>query len=398
MRILCSSASLPLDDANKQRSLDYLQGFFGRFGLATEAPKDAWANAIVEGKPSPTAIINNYGSAGEILGAANCLREAIGKDPTSCPETSAWEGIGELIGWKKLGKDAETVVAEVICQSGILLASGCVTPTGETRATAVRMIADRLFPGDQLGSTSVESLIFLRSLSDHWELWFDTDYPKAIAPPRFRVHTFLRALEGLFVAPSNAPIELPHHKRINRLFGDLTIESGLRYGEDRFGEGLPRRVELLYCECCGTMFFGGKKGPEHSECIELLPSDPDAEQLPERAKVQVVGERSADDYTIFMPTTARFWPLGSDELSDDDAQGKWRRAILDPKTATIFVGGRRFADLDGIPGWHYYVSGDQAAFKGNTKQKSSADPKTALPSNARLAGFPIDTSAINPPR
>jgi hypothetical protein len=385
LRVLCSSASLPLDPENTPRSLDYLQGFFGNFGFGPHGKKEDWANAVVEGKPLPATIISQYGLAGQIHGAISCLKDALGKDPASCPDAWVWESVGALIGMGKGGGDVQVVAAEVIRLSGIMLESGCVTKMGETRATAISMIAERLFPKDSLGCPAVESLVFVRSLSEHWAQWFNTAYP--VAAPRFRTHTFLRALEGLFVAPARAPIKLPRQERVDRLFGDLTIESGTRYGVDRFGEGLPRRVELIYCECCGSMFFGGKKGQEHSECIELLPSDPDAEQLPERAKVQVVGERSADDYTIFMPTLGRFWPLGQDELSDDDAQGKWRPAILDPRTATIFFGGRRLNDLDGIPGWHYHVSMEKKAFKGNDKQKCSADPKTALPFQCPACGI-----------
>lgn len=387
LRILCSSASLPLDPENKPRSLDYLLGFFGNFGLGPHGKKEDWANAVVEGRPLPATVISHYGSAEQILGAISCLKDAIGKTPISCPDIAAWKDVGVLIGLGKSDSDVQVVAAEVIRQSGIMLESGCVTPTGETRATAITVIAERLFPKDCIGCQTVEALVFVRSLSDHWVQWFKTTFPAVIGAPRFRTHTFLRALEGLFVAPALAPIGLPRDKRIDRLFGDLTIESGTRYGEDRFGEGLPRRVELIYCECCGSMFFGGKKGHEHNECIEMLPSDPDAEQLPERAKVQVVGDRSADDYTIFMPTLGRFWPIGSDDVNDDDAQGKWRRAVLDPRTATIFFGGRRFNELDGIPGWHYHVSKDKRAFNGNSKQTSSADPKTALPFQCPACGI-----------
>ena len=388
LRVLCSSASLPLDPGNRQQSLDYLQGFFGSFGLGPHGKKEDWANAIVEGKPLKAKIAGHYGAAGEILSAITSLNDAIVAAPSTCPLLPVWKLAGSVLGCKETSVDLGSVAADVIRQSGVLLEGGCVTPTGETRATAIGEIAMRLFPGDGYGKMAVEALVTLRSISDYWGQWFGgAPYPADIGAPRFRTHTFLRALEGLFVAPASAPISLPRPERVDRLFGDLTIESGTRYGQDRFKEGLTRRVELIYCECCGTLFFGGKKGKEHSECIELLPSDPDVEQLPERAKVQVVGDRSADDYTLFMPTLGRFWPIGTEDIRQDEAQGNWRRSVLDPRTATLFIGGRRLNELDGIPGWHYYVSNNPKEFKGIRDQTCSSDPKTALPFQCPACGI-----------
>lgn len=387
LRVLCSSASLPLDPDNKQQSLDYLQGFFGSFGLGTLGKKEDWVNAIVEGKPLKAQITSQYGTAGEIISAIKSLDDAVLTEPGLCPGLPIWESASSVLGCKEIAGDVKVVAADVIRQSGVLLEGGCVTQIGETRATAIGDIAKRLFPEDGDGNMAVEALITLRSMSDHWGRWFGSTYPADIAAPRFRTHTFLRALEGLFVAPASAPVCLPRPERVDRLFGDLTIESGTRYGNDRFGEGLTRRVELIYCECCGTLFFGGKKGHEHDDCIELLPSDPDVEQLPERAKVQVVGDRSADDYTIFMPTLGRFWPIGSEEINHDEAQGRWRESVFDPRTATLFLGGRRLEELDGIPGWHYFVSRNPADFRGYGNQTCSSDPKTALPFQCPACGI-----------
>lgn len=115
---------------------------------------------------------------------------------------------------------------------------------------------------------------------------------------------FLRALEGLYVAPLPVPSAASAQEINQRYFGDLTVESGLRYGKDK----KSRRVELLYCECCGNLFWGGKpsvfSGSESR--IELLPNDPDTEQLPEHAKSVMVERRSAEEYALFMPVVEQF--------------------------------------------------------------------------------------------
>ena len=44
-----------------------------------------------------------------------------------------------------------------------------------------------------------------------------------------------------------------------------------------------RVLELLYCEQCGTTFFGGSRFPlDNNAGIELLNTDPDIEGIPDR--------------------------------------------------------------------------------------------------------------------
>ncbi|WP_163007932.1 hypothetical protein, partial [Pseudomonas viridiflava] len=93
------------------------------------------------------------------------------------------------------------------------------------------------------------------------------------------------------------------------------------------------------------------------------------------------------DHSLFMPTIERFWPLGSDEISDVDSQGQWREAELDPFTATTIPAGPAGALNGGrIPGWEYVV--DEGNFKPNDKRKQSAvdSPGTALPFHCPACG------------
>jgi hypothetical protein len=56
--------------------------------------------------------------------------------------------------------------------------------------------------------------------------------------------------------------------------------------------------------------FGGKPSSFSAtdSRVELLPNDPDIDQLPEHAKSVMVERRSAEEYALFMPTVDRFWP------------------------------------------------------------------------------------------
>lgn len=383
LRILCSSASLPLDDVNKQSSLDYLQGFFGKFGLGGSSDINKWADSIVSGPPPLIPELSEYSTSVQIYKSISALKEQIG-DSQNLPERIFFDEIASALGFNSNQfQSVDCLAAECIRQAGIMLEHACFVSVGEKkkiemRASSLSSISNRLFSSDDVeGVPAVEALVWLRSITGFWPIWFKESFDESSAP-RFRVHTFLRAIEGLFVAPKIAPKDLDMHERVARLFGDLTIESGERYGE-RDSEGTAnRRIEVLYCECCGTLFYGGKKGSIKSDFVELLPNDPDTDQLPERSKAFIVGDRSADDYSLFMPTVDhRFWPYGEGSPTSDDSQGDWRPAVYDPRTAIIYFGGEKLQSKALIQGWYYNV--DPANFSDTKRHKKSSDPKTALP-------------------
>lgn len=385
LRILASSASLPMEGGLREQSLDYLWGMFGQNGLPQTAGRDAWAQAVVQGEPDKPV-------RREFTGQLELMCEAVRK--LSSQEIDAGETLWQEVA-AELGRSGSTSAAEAaqyaVLAAGELLHSGCISPTQGLRAASVSDIAQRLFGQDPLAPHGVEALIWLRSAADHWPHLFGRSLNDAVAGalPRFRVHAFMRALEGLFVAPLPAPLHLPRDQRARRLFGDLTVESGARYGVRQQDGKRPRRVDLLYCECCGTLFFGGRRSVSDAlpGSTEILPNDPETESLPERAKASIVEQRSAEDYSIFMPTMQRFWPVGNEDISDKEAIGQWTLAVYDPFTATIqpFSEGRELPATS-VAGWHYQAS--EANFGGEMPrgQNSPRAPGTALPFQCPACG------------
>jgi len=383
LRVLCSSASLPLDEASREHSLDYLYGFFGTFGLGKTACKDAWVEAVISGPVAKKPKLLSCGSIGEITASIESLKDLV--------HTKGYPTDRRILNSvaKSLGLDPTSyssikdIAQECVRYAGLMLEYGCFQnqqgdEKANSRAASLTTIGARLFPEqDESPRPAVEALVWLRSMSGYWLSWFEAEFDESSCP-RFRVHTFLRAIEGLFAAPKSAPIEMSMEKRVTNIFGELTIESGDRYGEADDSGARSRKVEILYCECCGTLFFGGKKGSKRSDFVELLPTDPDTDQLPERAKGFIVGERSAEDYSLFMPTVdKRFWPYGSEVPTDDESQGSWIKATYDPRTAIIYFGGRNLQNDAFIAGWYYNV--DPANFKDTKRHKTTTDPTTALP-------------------
>ncbi|MGZ6315636.1 MAG: DEAD/DEAH box helicase [Anaerolineales bacterium] len=383
LRILCSSASLPLDGEKGQQSLDYLWGLFGTAGLSEESQREAWASAIVRGSSPPPEEEHFGGDVDTLNHALAQLKAHIEDGPAEGKDASQlWQAACTALGIKSGGSTTEHTAAAAVARAGRLLQSGCsVGEDGGFRATSLETIAGYIFGQAPIARQTVELLVWLRAQTDAWTTHFEHPFETTDPIPRFRVHTFLRALEGLFAAPLPAPLHLKEEERVELLFGDLAVESGQRYGTRKHDGKSTRKVDLLYCECCGTLFVGGKyaRPPGAAGRVELLPNDPDTDALPERAKASVVEQRTAEDYTIFMPTVRRFWPVGNDTPEDGDAQGTWKPAEYDPFTANIQAHPPHKEPGAGIPGWHYYV--DKANFKGETRrnQKTPGDPATALP-------------------
>ncbi len=392
LRILCSSASLPVDGAEAKQSLDYLWGLFGTGGIGPNGTRESWADAVVRGKAKEIPkehFAGNTDQLAKLLSAA----KAVDEDGSGVPAVSEqrWREIGSALGLEISGVAQEIIAARAIAKAGNLLKSGCeVAVDGSSRATSMSEVARNLFGAAPRALEAAEGLIWLRTFSDTWQQRYGLPFVAGPDIPRFRVHTFLRALGGLFVAPLPAPVHLSAEERADLLFGNLTIESGVRYGTIEHGNKKPRSVDLLYCECCGVLFFGGRyvRPAGIADRIELLPNDPDIESLPERAKVSMLEQRSADDYSIFMPTLRRFWPLGDEEPSEGEAQGVWRKAQYDTFSATVrsHFPGKEIAE--GINGLHYYVDKEKKKFKGDERrrQTSSADPGSALPFQCPACG------------
>ena len=389
LRILSSSASLPVDGEQRAQSIEYLWGMFGDAGLPPDADAEDWAHSIVKGKvvTRPRRVHRV-----ELEGLNDAVRElqALGNArPGDIATFVAWQKLATSLSVPASTSDAEQLVLSVITAAAEFIEDGCSIGDEAPRATSVTSIGERLFGRQPRASDGVQSLVWLRACTDSWKGWFVNALDANAGLPRFRAHAFLRALEGLFVAPLPAPTTLGRDERARLLFADLTVDSGVRYGNTDYGGKNSRRVDLLYCECCGTLFLGGKRSMAvGNAAVELLPNDPDTQSLPERAKASMVEQRSSQDYALFMPTMERFWPVGKDELSEDEAQGKWREAGYDPFTATIKAVNPGGATPEtSVPGFEYVVNEKNFSPSKARKQESLDAPGTALPFQCPACGI-----------
>jgi hypothetical protein len=384
LRILASSASLPTEGEAGNRSLDYLVDMFGMHGLRsdntgtlTAEPRACWREAIVPGKPIPWNKHDQISR--EPLPFADFLAGVGGDVPEeiTLEHPDAIEATWRAVGAAMLGMEAATlpldrVVARCVASAGGSLANACwVEEEGRARARTISKVAHALFGrDDDVAVRAVRALLVIRGAGDDWSSW-DLAKPAPEAPA-IRVHTFFRSIEGLFASVGDTVNLLARYKGSanDRIFGALSVERG-----QRFAEGTPRRrmVELTYCEACGELFVGGRRGGRSTE-IELLPFEKNIDALPESAGQDLFEDLSSRDYVLFWPVATDKWP-GRQKDPKDLGQGRWKKAVLDPVTAIITEakpGGKAAAGC--VAGWLWERGNGQDHHRRNPDSPGTAVP------------------------
>ena len=206
LRILASSASLPMEKDSKEQSLDYLWDMFGTNGHGSQhGGKELWTEAVIGGgqltydrrkleTPDPERLNARTVDLFEELSDSETLLQ---------DKKEAWEKLAETFGIQVAGIELKALALKVVDGAGGLLASVCAVD-GNYKARSPSQIAEKLF-GDGSQLKAIENLASLRSLSDQWQDQFGEAFSGT--SPNFRMHVFLRAIEGLFAAPAPTPAE-----------------------------------------------------------------------------------------------------------------------------------------------------------------------------------------------
>lgn len=360
LRILASSASLPIDEPNKRdKSLEFLWGMYGMNGTfrspgdSGAAGSDAWELAIQRGNQVSDAIelqqllhsepFLRFAEAHRAADRAGNIDEFEPYVPLPPSETETlWREIaaeflncGQPIADPRASGLA-TLVREVIDLTGRIVGSVCFGPFQDKptpRATSLEDIATRLFRKSDADDSSerqlraLRGLLFVRGCGDVYGSWFPEEKQKP-ATRSFRLHSLFRSLEGLF-----APL-----RDRSRPIGTLTVERGSRTDDVR-GDGSKRSLpslELIYCEACGELFVAGRTDPRfrNDEGLDLLPTEPYLEGLPDQSMAHRFEDLAYEGYRIFWPKQGLDRPpFVEDECRKVD--GKWESAEIDPETARV---------------------------------------------------------------
>ncbi|MCO6435458.1 MAG: DEAD/DEAH box helicase [Phycisphaerae bacterium] len=320
LRIIASSASLSDDPSG----LNYLEAFFSR---------DRNRFRVVSGDiepPNPTAIA-------AISAHANALRQ-LHESATASSGTIGQhiaEGFDAQVGGPEANEEATTeqVMAAALehIQAPDALRSACSSPEDPSQFTprTPQEIAAVLFP--QLPPNGAFEAVsgLLTGLSQ-------ARHVSGEAPLVMRAHLFFRNLQGMWICTNPQCSQTPARQEqcpAGRLHyvPRLTCDCGSRV------------LELLYCESCGEIFFGGYRqdGPNPNEWF-LSPEHPNLEASADAASF----ERDYLTYAVFWPAQQGIAPA-SPQWTQDGVARRWRAAQYTPNDGVVQLGG--------ASGYLYYV-------------------------------------------
>ncbi len=347
LRILGSSASIE----NQDEGTEFLASFFG-----FEEARDRLA--IIDGdSPTPSdrsepLPIDPFLSTGRAL-----------EEGTSAPK------LGDIC--KFLDIDTTSPVSalrERLLASTTLLLQACqLDEHSRPRAVSLDHFAQKLWPDtDTLADQHTAARGLLAALDTLPPSQSESD-----RLPRFRIHLMVRNIDGLWSSTSIA--SLPDDKR--KVAVSEGRWAGRLYASDAaFNDNGHRRIlELLYCECCGTVFFGGYRIPirDAGGAIggwEMVSSNPELEEIPNERDESFHSNRPMSRYMLFWPSSpeapnrstpweqatigaVRARQAGGATISASHRHSaNWTQAHLDPTTGRTSLG---LGNVDDVVGYIY---------------------------------------------
>lgn len=159
---------------------------------------------------------------------------------------------------------------------------------------------------------------------------------------QLRFHFFFRNIEGLW-ASTKGPLDTDDMRTVGKLYSSPRIICDT-------GEG-RRVLELLYCEHCGTVYFGGSRFDLGDRGMELLASDPEIEGIPDKQAARFVERRNYGEFAVFWPSGNSFnrheggahWSQPSRNNSCSE-RGRWIEASLDTRSGRVVESHDKFRE------------------------------------------------------
>lgn len=299
LRILASSASL---DPTKPESLTFLSDFFGCAWTAdqihpgAEQPVPDAGGAALDS--ASFAALGRSAISGDERGIADsCARLAASLDPECAADAEPRERLCAALTTRQ-----DQIAARML---------GACLDGARTRAVSLAAFAARVFPDEQdlqVRADAIRGLLLARGMA--------ADAGAAKGLPSLRFHWFFRNIEGLWACTMPGCGCSAEHLDGTRPAGKLYPRSSILCDNP---DHKHRVLELLYCEQCGTIFFGGSRlRSADGNGLEMLSNDPDIEGLPDKQTARFVDRRLYREYAVF-------WPAGGRELHPD-ADG-WRQPV-----------------------------------------------------------------------
>lgn len=212
---------------------------------------------------------------------------------------------------------------------------------------SIENFAGKLFGNHPNAREAAEGIIILRGLLDLKGIRDHLpEHVKEMVKnlPRMRFHFFFRNVDGLW-ASLDTPIQ-------GRPVGQLHSHSRIM---DANGH---RVLDLLYCERCGEVFYGGRRSVDGNE-TSLLPTSSNIEELPEKSTPLLPTDRKYNEYAIFWPANGRepiedTFIARSSKTARNDLDSSWIERSINPSTGLIMPSQTQ----ENIEGYVYHINGD----------------------------------------
>lgn len=348
LRILASSASLDPDNPD---SLSYLSNFFG----CEWSPDQIFAGtervSHVRGRNQSPLESEHFARLAEAYESGNeaTIDEVCAQLATTLNPATASGEAAQIRLCAALESRQEDIAAQMLraCRED-----------ARTRAVSLSQFAAQVFmPGsdDVSMRSAVRGLLIARGMVASQRM--------ARELPSFRLHWFFKNIEGLWAcALPGCQCDIDHSdgiRPIGRLFSQNRILCG--------NAGQQHRVlELLYCEQCGTVFFGGSRLQSPTGAgIEVLSTDPDIEGLPDKQTARFVDRKTYEEFALFWPNGQRSLNTEASRwnqprvVEDGSVHGRWARKYLDAISGHITdePSGLTVPEGNAIPGYLYVLTG-----------------------------------------
>lgn len=360
LRIIASSASLAAGAAG----LQYLEAFFGRdrtrFEIVGSVTQPLSPNAFDGVRAHETALrqLGNELRANHSLSVvtATTFNTAVGGSACS-PQATA-----EQILESALDQIQAADALRLACAEGPL-----TSPQLKPK------------PPEEIAATAFPALTMSEALEATEGLLAGLASARSVAgaaPMPMRAHLFFRNLQGLWACTDPACHQAPQRA------GSPPVGS-LHYAPTLTCGCGSRVLELLYCEACGEVLFGGYRretGLNNNEWY-LSPDHPNLEASPDMASF----DRSYLQYAVYWPAPARAQPA-SPQWTQDGVPRTWRAARFSPADGRVQLGG---------PGFLYFVPSMHGPNPPTVDSASNAYPARCPRCDAdwsrRQIGSPIRT-------
>lgn len=356
LRIIASSASLDSDPTG----LSYLEGFFRRdrqrFRVLAGSTKTPDPNA-------PSIVLSYSTPLKELQGSLmedGTISDAVAKEFANQVGIVSESNNAEELLAIALDKIQAPDAVRIACTSDEL-------PLRPMPKTPIK-IADHLFATllDADAKQATAGLLVGLAHARH---------PSGEAPLIMRSHLFFRNLQGIWACTDPECKSAPardEHPPVGRLYYTprLTCECGARV------------LDLLYCESCGEVFFGGyRQSTSNPNEWYLSPEHPDLTSSAEAASF----ERDYSNFAVFWPAPDGLAPITS-KWQQDTVERRWRAAQYSPSDGLVRMGGNC--------GYLYYVPPMHAKTPPAVESASDEYPSICPRCDddwSRSKGFPIRT-------